>query len=134
MFICLQHFQIIGGIYGLLGSSGCGKTTLLRCALGRLQPNCGTISLFGQKPGTQESRVPGPGVGYMPQELALYDDFSIEETLMYFGRLFGIKSNLVDQRIDFMMDLLQLPDRERLISKLSGGQKRRVSIATGMRS
>ena len=114
-----------------MGSSGCGKTTLLRLALGRLEPISGSISLFGKSPGSKESRVPGPGVGYMPQELALYDNFTIEETLVYFGTLFGIKSKIIDSRIEFLVDLLQLPDRQRLISKLSGGQKRRVSIATG---
>ncbi|CAG2104442.1 unnamed protein product, partial [Medioppia subpectinata] len=120
------------GIYGLLGASGCGKTTLLRCVLGRLQPKSGSIYLFGETPGTAMSRVPGPGVGYMPQELALYDDFSIEETLVYFGRLFGIKSKIIDSRIEFMINLLQLPNRKKLISQLSGGQKRRVSLSTAL--
>ena len=67
----------------------------------------------------------------MPQELALYDDFSIEETLLYFARLFGIKTEILEQRMEFLIDLLQLPGKDRIISKLSGGQKRRVSIATG---
>ena len=100
--------------------------------MGRLRPKSGSISLFGHIPGTALSRVPGPGVGYMPQELALYDDFSIEETLIYFGRLFGIKSRVIDSRIEFMVDLLQLPNRRKLIVELSGGQKRRVSLATGI--
>ncbi|CAG2112683.1 unnamed protein product, partial [Medioppia subpectinata] len=123
---------MIRGIYGLLGSSGCGKTTLLKCALGRLEPSKGSIHLFGRKPGSPESKVPGPGVGYMPQELALYEEFTIEEILTYFGQLFGIKSKVIDSRIEFLVDLLQLPDRRRLITKLSGGQKRRVSIATAL--
>ncbi|XP_054159940.1 ABC transporter G family member 23-like [Oppia nitens] len=121
-----------GGIYGLLGSSGCGKTTLLKCSLGRLKPKSGSISLFGHKPGSPESRVPGPGAGYMPQELALYDEFSIDETLVYFGRLFGIDGQVVQSRIEFLMDLLQLPVSRRLVRQLSGGQKRRVSIATAL--
>ncbi|CAG2164461.1 unnamed protein product, partial [Oppiella nova] len=121
-----------GGIYGLLGSSGCGKTTLLKCALGRLEPTRGSICLFGKTPGSPDSKVPGPGVGYMPQELALYEEFTIEEILKYFGRLFGIQSKVVDSRIEFLVDLLQLPDKNRMITKLSGGQKRRVSIATAL--
>jgi ABC-type multidrug transport system ATPase subunit len=76
--------------------------------------------------------VPGPGVGYMPQELALFGDFTIEETLIYFGRLYGISEEVVNSRIDFMIGLLQLPNRTKLISHLSGGQKRRVSMATGI--
>ncbi len=127
-----NFFQTLGVIYGLLGSSGCGKTTLLRCALGRLTPQSGTICLFGKRPGSRSSQVPGPGVGYMPQELALYVNFSIEETLQYFGRLFGINSETVEQRVEFMINLLQLPKRSKLINELSGGQQRRVSLATAL--
>lgn len=53
--------------YGLLGSSGCGKTTLLSCIVGRRQLNSGDIWVLGGKPGTVDSGVPGPKVGYMPQ-------------------------------------------------------------------
>uniref|UniRef100_T1JM33 ABC transporter domain-containing protein n=1 Tax=Strigamia maritima TaxID=126957 RepID=T1JM33_STRMM len=56
-----------GSIYGLLGPSGCGKTTLLRCVVGTLKPASGLIKLFGHVPGTRASKVPGSGVGYMPQ-------------------------------------------------------------------
>uniref|UniRef100_T1ITJ3 ABC transporter domain-containing protein n=1 Tax=Strigamia maritima TaxID=126957 RepID=T1ITJ3_STRMM len=56
-----------GTIYGLLGPSGCGKTTLLKCVIGTLKPDSGRVRLFGRLPGTVKSRVPGVGVGYMPQ-------------------------------------------------------------------
>lgn len=52
-----------GKIYALLGSSGCGKTTLLRCVLGRLKPHQGVIRVFGREPGSKYSPVPGLGVG-----------------------------------------------------------------------
>jgi len=53
--------------YGLLGASGCGKTTLLRCALGRLPFQSGHIEILGKPPGTKGHIVPGKGVGYVPQ-------------------------------------------------------------------
>ena len=53
--------------YGLLGSSGCGKTTLLRCILGRLQLAEGDISVMGKPPGSRGHKIPGRDVGYMPQ-------------------------------------------------------------------
>ena len=53
--------------YGLLGSSGCGKTTLLRCILGRLNLNSGHVTVLGKPPGSRDHHVPGRDVGYMPQ-------------------------------------------------------------------
>jgi ABC-type multidrug transport system ATPase subunit len=53
--------------YGLLGASGCGKTTLLNCIVGRRKLNSGEIWVLGGKPDTKDSGVPGPKVGFMPQ-------------------------------------------------------------------
>jgi len=102
-------------IYGLLGSSGCGKTTLLRCTLGRLKPKSGQILIFGAKPGSRLCRIPGAGVGYMPQELGLYLDFTISETLTYFGRIFAMSKTQINQKIDELIKLLQLPKKTKLI-------------------
>lgn len=53
--------------YSLLGSSGCGKTTTLSCVVGLRQLDDGSITVFGAKPGTKQSGIPGRRVGYMPQ-------------------------------------------------------------------
>lgn len=121
-----------GKIYGLLGPSGCGKTTLLRCIVGRLNPRQGSVHVFGRRPGRSGSYIPGPGVGYMPQELTLYPEFSIHETLTYFGRLFRIESHVLRERTAFLLRFLGLPEKGRLVKNLSGGQKRRVSLAAAL--
>ncbi|XP_065225669.1 ABC transporter G family member 20 isoform X3 [Planococcus citri] len=121
-----------GTIYGLLGASGCGKTTLLSCIVGRRQINAGEIYVLGGKPGTRGSGVPGKRVGYMPQEIALYGEFSIQETMMYFGWIFGMQTKEINERLQFLLNFLDLPSQNRLVKNLSGGQQRRVSFAVAL--
>ena len=118
--------------YGLLGPSGCGKTTLLRCLVGRLNLESGSMKVFGINPSSGGNSVLGSRVGYMPQEIALFPDFTIDETLTFFARLFGMKDSAIKERIKFLLNFLELPDKRRLVGNLSGGQKRRVSLAVSL--
>lgn len=121
-----------GCIYGLLGASGCGKTTLLNCIVGRKRLNSGEIWVLGGRPGSKGSGVPGPRIGYMPQEIALYGEFSIRETLKYFGWISDMTNSQVDAKLDFLINFLMLPDADRPVKCLSGGQQRRVSLAAAL--
>lgn len=121
-----------GAIYGLLGPSGCGKTTMLKVILGRIRPESGSVSVLGAKVGTPECTVPGSNVGYSPQEIALYEDLTISETLLFHGRLHQMSKDNIVKRQDWLIDFLDLPEPERQIGNLSGGQKRRVSLAVAL--
>lgn len=115
--------------YGLLGASGCGKTTLLSCIVGRRRLNSGEIWVVGGHPGSRGSGVPGPRVAYMPQELALYGEFTLRETFTFFGWVNGMTTKAIDERMDFLIKLLQLPHHSSFVKNLSGGQQRRMSLA-----
>ncbi|KAF5284915.1 hypothetical protein FQA39_LY16870 [Lamprigera yunnana] len=109
-----------GTIYGLLGSSGCGKTTLLNCLVGRQKLNSGDI------------RMAQTTIGYMPQEIGLYNEFSIRETMKYFGWITGMNTTDIYKKLEFLARLLMIPDVDAKIKNLSGGQQRRVSFATAL--
>ena len=113
-----------GSIYGRLGPSGCGKTTLLKVILGFLEPKAGSVEVSGA--------IPGSDVGYAPQEIALYPDLSIAETLRFHGRLHSMEPERILKRQDWLIDFLDLPAPTRTVGKLSGGEKRRVSLAVAL--
>ena len=68
----------------------------------------------------------------MPQELALLEELTVEQTLRYFGRLHKMSDQSIEAKIQFMVKFLEIPDKRRLISRLSGGQQRRVSLAAAL--
>ncbi|KAM9364212.1 ABC transporter G family member 23 isoform 1-T2 [Pholidichthys leucotaenia] len=121
-----------GHIYGLLGPSGCGKTTLLKCIVGTLKISRGHITVLGKPPAFPGHDVPGKMVGYMPQELALYNEFTISDTLTFFGRIHGLTSKETQARMNFLIDFLDLPQKTSLVRNLSGGQRRRVSLGAAL--
>ncbi|KYM87309.1 ABC transporter G family member 20 [Atta colombica] len=121
-----------GSIYGLLGSSGCGKTTLLSCIVGIRYLDSGEVWVLGGNPDTKDSGIPGPRVGYMPQEISLVGEFSVSGAFYYFGRINGLDDEEIETRQRFFSELLQLPPANRLVKNISGGQQRKVSLAVAL--
>lgn len=107
-----------------MGSSGCGKTTLLSCIVGTQTLGGGSIQVLGGAVGSQKSLI-----GFMPQSDSLIEEFTVEELIFFFGTIYGLCHRRVKNRFEFLSSLLELPDGETLIKHCSGGQKRRISIA-----
>lgn len=62
----------------------------------------------------------------------MYGEFTLRETLLYFGWIAGMTTSEVDEKIDFLIRLLQLPNVTRFVKNLSGGQQRRMSLAAAL--
>lgn len=107
-----------------MGASGCGKTTLISCLVGVQSVERGSIEVFDDSAGRNNTRI-----GYMPQEISLVSEFTIKETVNLYGTIFGMKSFEIKQQLRFLSDLLDLPDCNKPIADCSGGQQRRVSFA-----
>uniref|UniRef100_A0A8D8S4V2 ABC transporter G family member 23 n=1 Tax=Cacopsylla melanoneura TaxID=428564 RepID=A0A8D8S4V2_9HEMI len=107
-------------IYGLLGASGCGKTTLLKCLVGALNLDYGSIELIVKSK---------KQIGFMPQETSLFEEFTIAEAFYFHAALYRLSTATAKAKIKELTDVLDLPPEHRVCSTLSGGQARRVSIA-----
>uniref|UniRef100_T1J8M0 ABC transporter domain-containing protein n=1 Tax=Strigamia maritima TaxID=126957 RepID=T1J8M0_STRMM len=121
-----------GTIFGILGPSGCGKTTLLKCVIANLKPDQGTVKVFNETPGSAMSTIPGSGIGYMPQQMAIYQDLTVDETMFFFGCLNHMSKKHVASRIEFLLEFLNLPRTKKLVKNYSGGEQRRISFAIAL--
>jgi ABC-2 type transport system ATP-binding protein len=121
-----------GEIYALIGANGSGKTTLINMLAGALFPTSGTIEVLGyQIP--EHRHAAAAQVGVAPQEYALYSDLTVEQNIRFFARLYGMSSGAFDGRLKELLTILRLSERRRTtVSNLSGGMKRRVSIACSL--
>lgn len=92
----------------------------------------GEIVVLGEVVNDNRVIKVGKNIGYMPQETALINVFTIKETIYYFGNVYGLDKNLLNARYEMLMELLELPEGDKIVEKCSGGQKRRISFATAL--
>ena len=115
-----------GGVTGLLGPSGCGKSTLMRALVGVQQVRAGTVQVLGRPAGSRQVR---DRVGYVTQAASVYDDLSVVENLRFFARVLGVDRARVDEAVA-AVDLG--PHADRVVRRLSGGQRSRASLAVAL--
>ncbi|HYI14574.1 MAG TPA: ABC transporter ATP-binding protein [Thermomicrobiales bacterium] len=119
------------GVFGLLGPNGAGKTTLLRTLATIIQPKAGTLRLLSHDPGRDhERRLLRRRLGYLPQQLGYYPNFTVFEFVEYFALLKEMPSNEVRPAVARAIARVGLEDRGRAkLKTLSGGMLRRIGIA-----
>ena len=122
-------FQCLPGrIYGLLGANGAGKTTTLRMLATILQPTAGSANIAGFDIIKDPEKVRA-NIGFLSTATALYGRLTARETIEYFGRLNGLEGELLRDRVESIIKLVELSDvADRRCDKLSTGMKQKVSI------
>ncbi|MBT4866864.1 MAG: ATP-binding cassette domain-containing protein [Planctomycetaceae bacterium] len=118
-----------GEIYGLLGPNGAGKTTCLRIISTVLRPTSGSAVVAGYDVATQPEKVRSR-IGFMSGNTGIYDRMTAREMVEYFGRMYGLEEDALQQRIEEIFETLQMHDISDILgSKMSTGMKQKVSIA-----
>ncbi|MFM8414176.1 MAG: ABC transporter ATP-binding protein [Planctomycetota bacterium] len=119
-----------GEIFGLLGPNGSGKTTTLKLLLGLIFPTAGEARVFGQ-PATDVAK--NERIGYLPEESYLYKFLDAEETLDFYGRLFGLPPEERARRSAALIEMVGLTrDRKRQLREYSKGMTRRIGVAQAL--
>lgn len=119
-----------GEVLGLLGPNGSGKTTLIRTVAGLLTPTAGQVVVLGEK---MPSRRVAARLGYMTQLAAIYEDLSVRENLVFFGRLYGLSGAEAKQRATELAELVSLADKLDVpVRHLSGGTRQRTNLACAL--
>ncbi|MGY5881611.1 MAG: ABC transporter ATP-binding protein [Candidatus Thorarchaeota archaeon] len=121
-----------GEVFGLLGTNGAGKTTLIRVLVGLLTPTEGKAYVLGKEV-TEDIDYIRQRVGLLPQEAGIYDRLTARENLIYYGGLYGIPEDALNERADKLLEIVGLKEKEDYqVKGFSGGMKRKVLVARAL--
>jgi ABC-2 type transport system ATP-binding protein len=121
-----------GEIFSLLGPNGAGKTTTISVLSTLYAPTSGDATVDGHSV-TREPMAVRQVIGVIPQEVALYEDLSAQENLVFWGQMYGLSGKPLQSRVAEVLEQVGLADRARnRVKTYSGGMKRRVNIGVGL--
>ncbi|MSQ90029.1 MAG: ABC transporter ATP-binding protein [Phycisphaerales bacterium] len=117
-------------IFGLLGPNGSGKSTAIKLMLGLLRKSKGRLTVFDRDPGDVSVKA---RIGYLPEESYMYRFLNPQETLDYFGKLFGIPRQIRRRRADELLEMVGLEGAaHRAVGEFSKGMTRRLGLAQAL--
>ena len=117
-----------GEIFGFLGPNGAGKSTTIRILCGLMAPTSGAASVAGFDVATQPEDIKR-NIGYMSQKFSLYDDLTVEENIEFFGGVYGVSTEKLAQREEYVLDMANLTDKRKMMTRLlAGGWKQRLAL------
>ncbi|MDA7863262.1 ABC transporter ATP-binding protein [bacterium] len=119
-----------GEVYGLIGPNGSGKSTTMKALLGLVKPTAGKCGIFGQDSLKVDSRN---DVGFLPENPYFYKHLSGAETVIFYGKLCGMRGAHLKRRVDEMLELVGLEDaRNRRLKGYSKGMLQRIGLAQAL--
>jgi len=134
-FVANDHlnFEVYEGeIFGFLGANGAGKTTAIRILTGLSEPTSGEVMVAGFNAKRQPEAVKR-NIGYMCQKFSLYDDLTVKENIMLYGGIYGMKSALIRERTERLLDRLKFREYgSKLISGLPLGLKQKLAFSVAV--
>jgi ABC-2 type transport system ATP-binding protein len=121
-----------GEIFSLLGPNGAGKSTTISMLSCLLAPTGGDALVMGHSILREQMAVKA-AIGVIPQEIALYEDLSARENLVFWGKMYELRGAPLQERVDEVLEIIGLTDRQKGASgKFSGGMKRRLNIGIAL--
>lgn len=121
-----------GSIFGFLGPNGSGKSTVIRMLCGILEPSEGTARIGGQDVVAGGDAVKAM-IGYMSQKFSLYDELTVDENLVFSGKLYGLSGRTLRARREELIAITHLaPYLHRRAALLSGGWRQRLAMACAL--
>ncbi|MCX8073576.1 MAG: ABC transporter ATP-binding protein [Candidatus Binatia bacterium] len=126
-------FEICRGeVFGLLGPNGAGKTTTISMIATQLRPTAGDAFVFGHSVRNETRRVRAL-IGMVPQDVSLYPQLTARENIKFFGRMYGVPKAKLEQRVQELLELVGLENRQdEPVQEFSGGMKRRLNLAVSL--
>jgi ABC-2 type transport system ATP-binding protein len=121
-----------GELFGLVGSDGAGKTTILRLLTAIMEPTCGDAWVMGRHI-VREAEPLKEAIGYMSQRFGLYPDLSVIENIHFYADIYGLPRKGREERIERLLAFSNLtPYKRRLAGNLSGGMKQKLGLACAL--
>jgi len=121
-----------GEIFSLLGPNGAGKTTTISMLSTLYTPTSGDAAIGGYSI-TKNPMAVKQVIGVVPQDLALYEDLTAKENLIFWGQMYGLSGKALTSRVDEVLEQIGLTDKAgNRVKTYSGGMKRRVNIGVGL--
>jgi ABC-2 type transport system ATP-binding protein len=121
-----------GEIFSLLGPNGAGKSTTISMLSCLLRPSGGDAFIDGHSI-VEDPQAVKSVIGVVPQDIAVYPDMTARENLQFWGRMYGLAGAELKTRVDEVLELISLVDRQNdRVEKYSGGMQRRVNIGVAL--